>query len=100
VQYAAGNDVTVEDRNDAHRLIMSDMKSLIEHVQASLRMIESAIVRETSLGNEETSANVIVPDDITPRYTKADAALRACDAGLGAALEFLLDSAAAERGLN
>jgi hypothetical protein len=64
---------------------VSDLVSLIEHVQASLQMIESAIARETSLGNEKTSADNIVLDDITPRYAKAGAALKACDAGLGVA---------------
>jgi hypothetical protein len=58
----------------------------IAQVQASLQMIESAIPREASLGNEETSADIIVLDDITPLDTKAGAALKARDAALDVAL--------------
>jgi hypothetical protein len=72
-------------------LIVSDLVSLIEHVEASLR--------EASLGRADASANIFVLDDVTPRYAKAGAALKACNAGLGIVLEFLLDSEA-ERRLN
>jgi hypothetical protein len=34
----------------------------------------------------------VVLDDITPRYAKATAALRACNASLGVALQFLPDT--------
>jgi hypothetical protein len=34
------------------------------------------------------AANVVVLDDVTPRYLKAGEALKACDAGLGVALHF------------
>ena len=37
-------------------------------------------------------ANIIVLDDVTPRYAKANAALNACNAGLGEALRFLLET--------
>ena len=86
MQYLA-NDVSVQphDRNDAYHSIVSGLVSPIAQVQASLQMIESAIARETSLGNEATSADIIVLDNITPRYAKAGVAL------------FLLDSKAAGR---
>ena len=73
---AAGNNVEIEasDRNDALRPVVSDLVALIEHVQASLKLIEQAIARETSLGNQETCADIIVLDDVTPRYLKAAAA--------------------------
>ena len=80
-----------EDRNDAYRSVVSDVISLIEHVQASLRLIEQAIARETALNSQETSANVIVLDDVTPPYVRATAALNACDANLAIALHSLLD---------
>jgi hypothetical protein len=41
---------------------------------------------ETSLGNPESSTNVIVLDDVSPRYMKAAAALQACDVNLGIAV--------------
>jgi hypothetical protein len=76
--------------------VVSDLVSLIEHVQKSLRLIEQTIARETSPemtpGSPESSTNIIVLDDISPRYIKADAALHACDVNLGIALRSLLDS--------
>ena len=80
------------DRNDAYHSVVSDLIALIEHVQASLRLIEQKIARETEFGSQETSANVIVLDDVTPTYVRATAALNACDANLAIALHSLLDS--------
>jgi hypothetical protein len=80
------------DRNDAYHSVVSDLVSLIDHVQASLSLIESAIAREIAVGSPENSANVIVLDDVTPPYMRATAALRACDANLAIALHSLLDS--------
>ena len=37
-------------------------------------------------------------DDVSPRYARAAAALKACDANLGIALHFLLDSPTSGRG--
>ena len=42
-----------DDRNDSYRSIVSDLVSLIEHVQASMKLIEAAIARESSLGDQE-----------------------------------------------
>ena len=51
MQNAAGGGIAIDpdDRNDAYRSVVSDLVSLIEHVQASLRLIEQAIARETAL---------------------------------------------------
>jgi hypothetical protein len=89
---SGGVAIEPDDRNDAYCSVVSDVISLIEHVQASLRLIEQEIVRETASGNQETSTNVIVLDDVTPPYVKATAALKACDANLAIALHSLLDS--------
>ena len=84
------------DRNDAYRVVVSDLVSLVEHVQNSLRLIEQTIARETlpetSPGSPEGSTNIIVLDDVSPRYMKAAAALQACDVNLGIALRSLRDS--------
>jgi hypothetical protein len=77
--------------NDRYSSIASDLASLIAHVQASMKLIEAAIAREALLGNQETSAGVVVLDDVTPRYVNANAALSTCQAGLGVALHFLMD---------
>ena len=93
-----GGGIEPEDRNDAYRSVVSDVVSLIEHVQASLRLIEQEIARETASGGQETSTNVIVLDDVTPPYVRAPAALKACDANLAIALHSLLDSNTPEHG--
>jgi uncharacterized protein YgfB (UPF0149 family) len=89
---AGGASVESDDRNDWQHEIVSDLVSLIEHVRASMKLIESAIARESSLGNQEFAADVLVLDDVTPRYEKANAVLNVCNAGLGLALQLLLDS--------
>ena len=89
---ADGTSVASEDRIDLHHVIVSDLMSLIESVRASMELIESAIAREAPLGNQETATNVVVLDDVTPGYAKAAAALNACNASLGAALQSLLDT--------
>jgi hypothetical protein len=89
---AGGAPVEPGSRDDGYQSIVSDLVSLIGHVQASLTLIESAVAREKSFGNHD--GNVVVLDDVAPRYLEAGAALKACDAGLGAALQFLLDTRA------
>jgi hypothetical protein len=97
---AAGGGASIQPdgRNDSYRSIVSDLASLIEHVQASVRLIESAIASEAPLGNQEIAGNIIVLDDVTPRYVKANATLSTCNAGLGVALHFLLDTRASRHG--
>ena len=101
MQDTAGGSAPVEpgSRDDGHQSIVSDLVSLIAHVRASLKLIESATAGETSFGNHDMAANVIVLDDVTPRYLKAVAALKACEAGLGAALHFVVDSRTSKPGM-
>ena len=52
--------------------MVSDLVSLIEHVQTSLRADRSGrSPGKCRAGSQESSANVIVLDDVTPRYSKA-----------------------------
>ena len=96
---AAGGSASIQaGRNDSYRSIVSDLASLIEHVQASVRLIESAIASEAPLGNQEIAGNIVVLDDVTPRYVKANAALSTCSADLGVALHFLLDTKTSRHG--
>lgn len=44
-----------------------------------LRLIEQTIADETPLGGSESSTNMIVLDDVSPRYAWAVAAVQACD---------------------
>jgi hypothetical protein len=93
MQQAEGGGTSAQsgDLNDSHHAIVSDIVSLIERVQTSMKRVESAIAREASLGDPEIAGNVFILDDVTPRYVKANAALDTCNAGLGVALHFLLD---------
>jgi hypothetical protein len=103
MQKAAENTIATEavDGNDAYQSIVSDLMCLIGQVKASLSRIEGAIACETSLASAEAiDCDIIVLDDVTPRYAKAGAALKACDADLGAALEFLLEAKEIEHRLN
>jgi hypothetical protein len=94
MQNAAGDDASApsDGPNDSCLAIVSDLVSLIAHVQSSMNLIESAMVREAPTGNQEVATNVVVLDDVTPRYAKANAALNAASAGLRVALHFLLDA--------
>jgi hypothetical protein len=50
MQNAAGDGIEVQpdDPDDAYRSVVSDLVSLLGHVQASLKRIESAVAGETS----------------------------------------------------
>jgi hypothetical protein len=85
-------------RDDGHHSIVSELVSLIEHIEASMERLEAAIAREAAPDDPTVAANVVVLDDVTPRYVKAMAALNTCNAGLGVALHFLLDARTAKHG--
>jgi hypothetical protein len=87
-----GGDVQIDGRNDGHGSVVSDLISLIEHMQASMKMLEGAIARELPQAAQEPGDNVVVLDDVTPCYVKANAALHACQAKLGDALHFLVSA--------
>ena len=95
MQNATGSPVPAqsEDRDEIYRAVVADVTSLIEHIQASLAMIDTALAMEAAAIQEPT-ANVVVLDDVTPCYQKAGAALKACEAGLGVALHFLREPTA------
>jgi exonuclease VII small subunit len=77
--------------DDNFEAIVSDLIALVEHVQASIDLINGAISREATLGEPDTS-NVIVLDDVTPQYPRASYALNTCSASLDMALKSLLDA--------
>jgi hypothetical protein len=91
-QYRAHYQARNHDQNDACRAVVSDLVNLVDHVRKSLRLIEQTIAGETPPGGPESSSNVTVLDDISPRYVKAAAAVRACDVNLEIALRSLLDA--------
>lgn len=78
----------IDGRDDSFRSVVSDLVSLIGHVQASIELIETAIARES---RQDDGGDVVVLDDVTPSYAAANAALLACNVSLSTALQSLLD---------
>lgn len=90
MQNAAGTtQSTILDQT--YRSVVSDLMSLIEHVQMAIREVELAMACENNLGDLQSPDDIVVLDDVTPGYVKADAALNACSAKLGAALHLLIN---------
>jgi hypothetical protein len=97
MQDAGGAIVPSEGRNESYHSIVSELVSLIEHVQASMKLLESAIASESAPDGQE-AANVVILDDVTPRYAQASAALNSCNASLHVALHVLQDTRTAKHG--
>lgn len=79
------------DLNDNYTAIVSNLRSLVEQVSAAMKLIESAIASEASTSHADVAADIVVLDDVTPRYVRANAALSTCNAGLGVALHLVHD---------
>jgi hypothetical protein len=75
----------------SRELIAADLRLLIAQIETSMRRIAAAMDQEHS-SDGEGSADVVVLDDVTPRYATASAALNVCRAGLGHALQCLSES--------
>ena len=97
---AGGVSVRSDDRNDGDASIVLELVSLIEHVRSSMKLIESAIAMEPALGDAGVSANIVVLDDVTPRYQNARAALKTCNTSLEVTLRLLRDSKTSPHGTN
>ncbi|MCK1385766.1 hypothetical protein [Bradyrhizobium sp. 21] len=78
----------------SRRLIAADLCLLISQIETSMRRIATAMDQEHG-SDQEGSADVFVLDDVTPRYVTASAALDACRAGLGHALQCLSEPGSA-----
>jgi hypothetical protein len=100
MQNAEGGSVSARssDRYDGVGSIVLDIVSLIERVQASMKLIESAIAIEAPLSHLEIAANIVVLDDVTPRYLNVRTALNTCNTSLVVTLHLLLDSKASQHG--
>jgi len=80
---------------DSRQLIAAELRSLIARIEISMRLIDAAMqpdddgaILRSSLGSTE----IVVLDDVTPRYATASAALNACRAELDRALQTLSES--------
>jgi hypothetical protein len=97
MQTMAGGHHQPGERNANYFSVVSDLVSLIEHIQASMKLLEPVIAQALPLGELEAYDDIVVLDDVTPHYVKANSALDACRAELGVALHCLLDTDASDR---
>ncbi len=88
---AADGDVPAlpKHRNEKFGSMISELASLLDHVQASIKAIDTAVALDASSACLECVDNVVVLDDVAARHAKARAALNACNISLDAALQFL-----------
>ena len=94
MQNAAGGTGSAQsaDRNDSYRAVVCELQSLLERVQAGMNLVQAAIAAESPLCHQELAANVVVLDDVTPRYQNARAALNACNTSLEVTFHLLRDT--------
>ena len=87
---AASNRLIVprEVPHDGGDSLIKELQSLSERVRAVTRAINTAIALERISSSTDT-ADVVVLDDVTPRYLRANSALQACNIHLDGALQFL-----------
>ena len=69
--------------------LVKELESLSERVRAVTRAINTAIALERISSSADAAADVVVLDDVTPRYLRAHSALQACNLHLDGALQFL-----------
>lgn len=78
---------------DTHQLIVDDIRALIAHVDVSMRLVASGLAPQDAWEdglNPASSLDVVVLDDVTPRYARVSEALIACKTGLHLALQSLV----------
>ena len=79
---------------ESRELIAADLRLLIAQIETSMCRIAAAMDQEHA-GDAESSSDVFILDDLTPRYATASATLDACRAGLRQTLQCLSESGSA-----
>lgn len=81
---------------DSRQLIAAELRSLIARIEISMRLIDAAMTSEDMEPDDDGviagSSEVVVLDDVTPRFATASAALNACRAELSHALQNMSES--------
>lgn len=101
LNYAGTPPLAAMAETDSRQLIAAELRSLIARIEISMRLIDAAMTSEglepdgdsTILTDISGSSEIVVLDDVTPRFATASAALNACRAELSHALEKLSESA-------
>lgn len=94
LNYASTPPLAAMAEIDSRQLIAAELRSLIARIEISMRLIDAAMEPDDSaiLGAISGSTEIVVLDDVTPRYATASAALNICRAELGRALQKLSES--------
>ena len=99
LNYAGTPPLAALAETDSRQLIAAELRSLIARIEISMRLIDAAMEADddsaifgTNLGANLGSTEIVVLDDVTPRYATASAALNCCRAELSQALQNLSES--------
>jgi len=83
---------------DSRQLIAAELRSLIARIDISMRLVDAAmqpdddgaiLSADAILSTDLGSIEIVVLDDVTPRFATASAALNSCRAELDRALQNL-----------
>lgn len=99
LNYAGTPPLAAMSETDSRQLIAAELRSLIARIEISVRLIDAAMT-STDMEPDDSailsaisgSIEIVVLDDVTPRYATASAALNTCRAELGHALQKLSES--------
>jgi hypothetical protein len=93
LNYAGTPPLAAMADTDSRQLIAAELRSLIARIEISMRLIDAAMTSDDLEAEDDSaiagSTEIVVLDDITPRYATASAALNTCRAELGHALQQL-----------
>jgi hypothetical protein len=100
LNYAGTPPLAAMAATDSRQLIAAELRSLIARIEISMRLIDNAMMLEDAEPEDDSatlsadlgSIELVVLDDVTPRYAMASVALNACRAELGDALRNLSES--------
>jgi hypothetical protein len=96
LNYAGIPPLAAMAETDSRQLIEAELRSLIARIEISMRLIDAAMTPEDLGPNDDSaiagSTDIVILDDVTPRYATATAALNTCRAELGNALQKLSES--------
>lgn len=100
LNYAGIPPLAAMAETDSRQLIAAELRSLIARIEISVRLIDAAMTSRDMEPDDDSailraisgSTEIVVLDDVTPRYATASAALNTCRAELGHALQKLSES--------
>jgi CheY-like chemotaxis protein len=92
----SGNPVAWDSGSGPDFLAMATKLGAVTSLQKPFK--PAALLAAVDTGGQEVAADVVILDDVTPRYASVSAALSSCNAGLGVALHVLQDTRTARHG--